>query len=109
MHMSLGHLDVDKCLEEIKCVFHVRNLCRKLRKFIVCCDVCQKTKHPNRSVDVEEKHHFPKKPGDVCAVDIYDSLPISRGGIRYTFVCLDVFKIHQIVCAKISNNQSMLE
>jgi len=91
VHLSLGHLGVDKCLEEIKCVFHVRNLGRKLRKFIACCDVCQKTKHPNRSVDVEEKHHFPKKPGDVCAVDIYGSLPISRGGVRYILVCLDVF------------------
>ena len=91
VHISLGHLGVDKFLEEIKYVFHVKDLVRKLRKFIACCDVCQKTKHPNRSVDVEEKHHFPKKPGDVCAVDIYGSLPISRGGVRYILVCLDVF------------------
>ena len=91
VHLSLGHLGVDKCSEEIKHVFHVKGLGRKLRKFIVCCDICQKTKHPNRSVEVEEKHHFPKKPGDVCAVDIYGSLPISRGGVRYILVCLDVF------------------
>jgi len=91
VHLSLGHLGVDKCLEEIKCVFHVRNLGRKLSKFIACCDVCRKTKHPNSSVDVEKKHHFPKKPGDVCAADIYCSLPISRGGVRYILVCLDVF------------------
>jgi hypothetical protein len=68
VYLSLGRLGVDKYLEEITCVFHVRNLGRKLRKFIAYCDVCQKTKHPNRSVDVEEKHHFSKKPGDVCAV-----------------------------------------
>jgi transposase InsO family protein len=91
VHLSLGHLGVDKCLEEIKYVFHVKDLGRKLRKFIAYCLVCQKTKHPNRSVDVEEKHHFPKKPGDVCAVDIYGSLPMSRGGVRYILVCLDVF------------------
>ena len=91
VHLSLRHLGVDKCSEEIKHVFHVKGLGRKLRKFIVCCDICQKTKHPNRSVEVEEKHHFPKKPGDVCAVDIYGSLPISRGGVRYILVCLDVF------------------
>jgi hypothetical protein len=68
---SLGHLGVDKCSEDIKYVFNVKDLGRKLRKFIACCDVCQKTKHPNRSTDVEEKHHFPRKPDDVCAVDIY--------------------------------------
>jgi hypothetical protein len=26
VHLSLGHLGVDKCLEEIKCVFHVKDL-----------------------------------------------------------------------------------
>jgi hypothetical protein len=25
-HLSLGHLSVDKCLEEIKYVFHVKNV-----------------------------------------------------------------------------------
>ena len=91
VHLALGHLGVDKCLEEIKYVFHIKDLGRKLRKFIACCDICQRTKHPNRCVDVEEKHHFPKKPGEVCAIDIYGSLPISRGGVRYILVCLDVF------------------
>jgi hypothetical protein len=91
VHFALGHLGVDKCSEEIKFVFHARNLGRKLRKFIACCDICQRTKHPNRSFTVEEKHHFPKEPGDVCAVDIYGSLPSSRGGVRYILVCLDVF------------------
>ena len=81
---------MDKYLQEIKYVFHVKDLGRKLRKFIACCDVCQKIKHPNRSVDVEEKRHFPKKPGDVCAVDIYGSLPISRGDVRCILLCSDV-------------------
>ena len=78
VHLSLGHLGVDKCLEEIKYVFHVHNLGRKLRKYISCCDVCQKVKHPNRATEVEGKHHFTKKPGDVCAIDIYGNLPMSR-------------------------------
>jgi hypothetical protein len=40
-HISLGHLGVDKCSEEIKYVFHVKDPGRKLRKFIACCDICQ--------------------------------------------------------------------
>jgi hypothetical protein len=31
VHFTLGHLGVDKCMEEIKYMFHVRNLGRKLR------------------------------------------------------------------------------
>jgi hypothetical protein len=91
VHFTLGHSGVDKCMEEIKYMFHVRNLGRKLRKFIAYCDVCQRCKHPNRSFTVEERHHLPEKPGDVCAIDIYGSLPTSRGGVRYILVCHDVF------------------
>jgi hypothetical protein len=91
VHFSLGHSRVDKCMEEVNYMFHVRNLGRKLRKFIAYCDVCQRCKHPNRSFTAEEKHHLPEKPGDVCAIDIYGSLPTSRRGVRYILVCHDVF------------------
>jgi len=88
---TLGHSGVGKCMEEIKYMFHVRNLGRKLRKFIAHCDLCQWCKHPNRSFTVEERHHLPERPGDVCAIDVYGTLPTSRGGVRYILVCHDVF------------------
>ena len=91
VHFTLGHSGVDKCMEEIKYIFHVRNLGRKLRKLIALCDLCQRCKHPNRSYTVEERHHLPEKPGDVCAIDVYGSLPTARGGVRYILVCHDVF------------------
>jgi len=75
VHFTLGHSGVDKCMKEIKYMFHVRNLERKLRKFIAHCDVCQRCKHPNRSFTVEERYHVPEKQGNVCAIDIYGSLP----------------------------------
>jgi transposase InsO family protein len=78
-------------MEEIKYMFDVRNLGRKLRKFIAFFYMCQRCKHPNRSFTFEERHHLPKKPGDVCAIDIYESLPTSRGGVCYILVCHDVF------------------
>jgi hypothetical protein len=109
VHLSLGHLGVDKCSEEIKYVFHVHDLGRKLTKYISCCDVCQKVKHPNRAIDVEEKHHFPRKPGDVCAIDIYGNLPISRGGVRYILVCLDVFsRFIKLYAQKVNKTRSCL-
>jgi len=83
VHTSLGHLGSDKCHAEIKDTFHFRNLGRKLRKFIAACDLCQRTKHMNRAYDVTEKHHLPKSPGELCAVDLYGGLPTSRGKVRY--------------------------
>ena len=91
VHLSLGHLGVDKCISEINHIFQVKNLGRKIRKFIAECDVCQRVKHPNRSVEIEAKHHLPKLPGDLCAVDIYGNLPTSKGGVKFILVCLDVF------------------
>jgi hypothetical protein len=90
-HFSFGHAGVEKCMEEMKHVFYVRNLGRKLRKLIACCDVCQRTKQLNRAYNVEEKHHFPKKPGNVCAVGAYGSLPVARDKVLYVFVCYNVF------------------
>jgi hypothetical protein len=57
-------------------MFQVKGLGKKLRNFIASCDVRQRVKHPNRSITVEEKHHFPTRPRDECAVDIYGSLPV---------------------------------
>jgi hypothetical protein len=72
-------------------MFQVRDLGKKLRKFIASCGVCQMVKHPNRSFTIGEKHHFPTRPADICAVDIYGSLPVSKGTVRYIFVYYDVF------------------
>ena len=93
-HASLGHLGVDKCLNQIGQSLHMKNLGRKIRKFIACCDLCQRAKHPTQSYTIEEKHHLPTKPGDLCAVDLYGSLPTSRAGVKYILVCYDVFSKH---------------
>ena len=37
-HTSLGHLGVDKCREQIKQAYHLKNLGHKVRKFVACCD-----------------------------------------------------------------------
>jgi len=91
VHASLGHLGSYKCYAEIKDTFHFRNLGRKLRNFIAVCDLCQRSKHMNRAYDVTEKRLLPKRPGELCAVDQYGSLPTSRGNVKYIFVGYDVF------------------
>jgi hypothetical protein len=69
IHQSLGHLGTDKCLRQISEMFYVRNLGRRLRKFIASCDTWQKVKHPNRAIKEESVSHLPKNPGDLTAVD----------------------------------------
>jgi hypothetical protein len=71
---------VEKCMQQIKQVYHVKNLGRKVRKFIAGCDNCQKVKFPNRAVVIEERSHLPTKPGSFCAIDLFGSLPTSRRG-----------------------------
>ena len=41
-HTSLGHLWVEKCMQQIKQAYHLKNLGHKVRKFIACCDTCQR-------------------------------------------------------------------
>ena len=93
-HASLGHLGVDKCMNQIGQSLHMKNLGRKIRKFIACCDLCQRAKHPIQSYTTEEKHHLPKKPGNLCALHLYGSLPTSHAGVKYILVCYDVFSKH---------------
>lgn len=82
LHTPLGHSGTEKCMYQILHTFHVKNLCRKVRKLISCCDVCQRVKHPNRRFETEWRS---------CALERYGPLPVGRGGIRYILVCLDVF------------------
>jgi transposase InsO family protein len=91
VHTSLWHLGNDVCYAEIKDTFHFRNLGRKLTNFIAACDLCQRIKQITRAYDVAERHHLQKRPGELCATDMYGSLPTQRGNVRYIFVCYDVF------------------
>jgi len=88
VHLSLGHAGSEKCIAEIAHTFYVKNLCRKVRKVLSCCDVCQRVKYPNRSYEIESRSHLPKKPGDPCALDFYGQLPVGRGGVLSVLRCV---------------------
>jgi len=90
VHTSLGHAGVDKCVCEINQSFHLKNVGLKVRRFNASCVVCQRVKHPNRSLDIEERSHVSNKPGELCSVVVYGPLPTGRGGIRYILVCFAV-------------------
>jgi len=62
VHLSLGHAGSEKCIAEISQTFYIKNLCKKVRKILSCCDVCHCVKHPNRSYEFESRSHLSKKP-----------------------------------------------
>ncbi|PNF15931.1 hypothetical protein B7P43_G07481 [Cryptotermes secundus] len=90
-HLSNGHAGSDKCVRIINGMFRLKNLGRKVRKLLEICETCQKVKHPNWKYDVESRPHLPERKGQLVSVDFYGPVPQGRGGVRYLFVCLDVF------------------
>jgi hypothetical protein len=44
VHTALGHLGTEKCMSQIAHTFCVKNLGRKVRRFVSSCDVCQRIK-----------------------------------------------------------------
>ena len=109
VHTSLGHLGVDKCMDQFAHSFHIKNLGRKIRKFIGRCDTCQRVKYPNKSYTTKERSHLPAKQGDLCALDLFGALPVARGGIRYILVCYGVFFEHvKLYALKAATTRSCL-
>jgi hypothetical protein len=93
-HMLLGHQGTDKCMYHLSHSFYIKNLGRKVRKYVSHCDLCQRVKHPNRAYEIEARSHLPVKPGELVSLDLYGPLPTGRGGVKYILVCLDVFSKH---------------
>jgi hypothetical protein len=91
VHLEKGHAGTDKCVRSINAMFHLKNLGRKTRKLLALCEVCQKVKFPNWKYEVENRPHLPERKGQLVSVDFYGPVPQGRGGVRYLFVCLDVF------------------
>ena len=55
VHTTLGHLGVDKCMDQVAHSFHIKNLGRKIRKYMARCDTCQRVKYPNKSYTTQER------------------------------------------------------
>jgi len=91
VHTSLGHAGVDKCAWEINHSFRIKNIGRKVPGLIASCDICESFKHPNSSLDIEEKGHVPNKPRELCSIDLYGPLPTGRGEVRNILECFEVF------------------
>jgi transposase InsO family protein len=110
VHTVLGHPGTDKCMLQISQSFHLRYLGRNVRKYVARCDICQRTKHPNRAYEIERLSHLPPRPGELLTVDLYGPLPTGRGGVKYLLVCLEFFSKHiTLYPLKAATNRSCLK
>jgi hypothetical protein len=94
VHTLLGHQGTDKCVHQIAHSFVLKNLGRKVRKYVSQCDTCQRVKHPNRAYEIGSSSHLPAAPGELVTIDLYGPLPAGRGGVKNVLVCLEVFTKH---------------
>jgi hypothetical protein len=94
VHQSFGHSGVNKCLPLIADSLYIKNLGRKIRKILACCEICQRVKFPNRLKTVKTRSHCPRSPGDLLSVYFFVLVPTGKGGVKFIFVCLDVFSKH---------------
>jgi hypothetical protein len=97
VHTYCGHQGTDKCMNHITYSFYIKNIGRKVRKYVSHCDICQQVKHPNRAYDVEIKSHLPKKPGELMSLDLFGPLPRGKGNVKYLLVCLHVFSKYVMI------------
>jgi hypothetical protein len=89
-----GHPGTDKCVRQISRSFHIKNLGRKVRRYVAHCDICQGVKHPNRAFEIVSRSHLPTKPGELLIIGLDGPLPTGIGGVKQLLECLDVFSKH---------------
>lgn len=89
-HSVLGHFGVFKTCRALKNDVWWTNMNKSVKKVIKRCDICQRAKSSPKT-NAEFCHIIPEGKNQLVAVDFYGPLPVSRGGVTYIFVVLDVF------------------
>ncbi|KAF4521122.1 hypothetical protein B566_EDAN011939 [Ephemera danica] len=90
-HEEFGHYGAGKMINKISDHFVWPNMSREIRKIVAACDVCQKSKHPNRTMRGRMQCNIPERPGEIVAGDLYGPLPAGQFGMVYILVLVDVF------------------
>lgn len=91
VHKANGHFGEKKTLWLLQSSYYWSGMAKRVRKLVSCCELCQKTKFPNRSWEGQWCAILPKNPLELFAIDLYGPLPRSSGGVKYLLVVLDVF------------------
>jgi hypothetical protein len=85
-HEQYGHFGVSKIYSMVRRYFFFPNMRRRIERLVKSCDLCQKTKYPNRGLCGEMNAIIAGNPGDLVTVDYYGPLPPSRSRVSYILV-----------------------
>jgi hypothetical protein len=90
-HHLFGHFGAAKIYGSMRRFYHFPKMHATIRKILKTCDLCQKTKFPNKNLQGPIHPILVDNPGDLICVDFYGPLPAGRGGATYIFVAIDTF------------------
>ena len=90
-HEQYGHFGISKVLSLIRRYFFFPKMRARIERVVKSCDLCQRSKFPNRALSGEMHSVIAEKPGDLVTVDYYGPLPQSRSRVAYIFVVIDAF------------------
>lgn len=71
--------------------FHWKGMHKYIKRLLGTCDLCQKTKGRNITLEGKIQPIIPNEVGQLAAIDFYGPLPPTRGGYKYLCVIMDVF------------------
>lgn len=109
IHAQIGHAGIQKTIKFISENLYWKNQKRDIKKRIKTCDLCQRTKHLNLTMEGRFQSIIPKNPNEMIAVDFYGPLPASRAGAKYLFVVKDLFsKLTTLYSIKAANTKTCL-
>lgn len=91
VHRYYGHYGTNKLFNLLKRWIFYPKLRQEINHIIRTCDICQKTKHTNRTLCGQINPINATKPGELVFVDYFGPLPESRGKVAYILVVLDCF------------------
>lgn len=77
----MGHAGVYKTICQIKRFFYWKGMNKDVKYYVVSCDLCQRVKHLQRTMEAQYCQVKSEEPGDLVTVDFYGPLPRSIGGV----------------------------
>lgn len=91
VHERMGHLGAYKTYAELSRTYYWPGIQSDVKKRVVACDLCQRVKTQNFTMEGSYMHVRAKKPNELLCIDFYGPLPRSTAGVQYILVILDAF------------------
>lgn len=97
IHEKLGHMGSYKTFQYINSYFYWKKMREFIKKYTQSCDLCQRVKTLNYSMQGEYQRVMADRPNDLVTIDFYGPLPRSVGGVQYLLVAIDAFSKYVVL------------